>query len=515
MRGYGPRWTLGVPGGGQVDERVRAARLGGGLLLCEGLTMLATLWLLPPGTDVRSLTGIALVLVAAGAVTPLLPWRRWAPRATAAIAVFQVGLIGLGGPLAHGGMRFYSGFLMLAFVLTGLTQPRWTSVALLLPAGATYVRLNGGLTSGWIVRLVIAIPLWLVIGVLLAGTQARQRQAHGSVQRLFEATRRLAATLDKAETVGLAAELAAELLGADGVDLMVAEQPGGTRYANLGQHGSRLPLGEVVVDVEAEVGGVAGAIRRRHTLFVPDTRGSPLVSPELARASGARSAAFIPLPGESGCPGVIVAVWRSPRRRLDSLTAQAAELLTTEVGRALERVRANAELTLEAETDPLTRLANRRTYDQALARIKAGDAVVLLDLDHFKRINDRHGHAVGDQVLMRFAECLRLAAPRRGDCVARYGGEEFALVLVGAGGPGAAAVLERMHGEWMITDPLSTFSAGVAVHRPGEQAVETVARADAALYRAKQEGRARWILEPLAQAASTDPGGWARHRTGT
>jgi GGDEF domain-containing protein len=73
--------------------------------------------------------------------------------------------------------------------------------------------------------------------------------------------------------------------------------------------------------------------------------------------------------------------------------------------------------------------------------------------------------------------------------MARHGGEEFALVLVGAG----TAVLERLHAEWTMTDPLTTFSVGVAVHR---QAAETVDRAGAALHRAKQEGRGRWLVAP-------------------
>jgi diguanylate cyclase (GGDEF)-like protein len=160
-----------------------------------------------------------------------------------------------------------------------------------------------------------------------------------------------------------------------------------------------------------------------------------------------------------------------------------------------------------SRTDPLTGCLNRRGYDQQMRALDRPGTLVLLDLDHFKQVNDGYGHAVGDQVLIRFGECMRLAAPRRGDCVARYGGEEFTLVLVGAAAAGARAVLERLQNEWLITDPLTSFSAGVAVHRSGEQAAETVARADAALYRAKQTGRARWVDEEATtgEAGETGP----------
>jgi diguanylate cyclase (GGDEF)-like protein len=504
MRRYSSRWRPWKRAGERVPEQVRAAQLGSALLACEGLTILGTSWLLPPGSDVATLAAVALVLLASGALAPLLPWWRWPLRATLGLPLLQLAILAVGGPMAAGELRSYGGFTLL-FVFVGLTQRPWTSLFLLPPAAAAYVAVNFG--TGWVVRLLIAVPLWLTVGELLARTQARQRQAEQSMRQLLDVTRRLAATTDEEETVRLASGLAAELLQADAIDLMVAEHPGSSRFINVGEHNSRLPLGKVVIDVAGEVSGLSSAIGQGRPLFVADTASSPLVSPALARASGSRSAAFIPLPGEGGYLGVIAAIWRYPRQRLDGFATQAVELLSTEVGRALERVRASAELSLEAETDALTGLANRRTLTRALARLKPGDAVVALDLDHFKQVNDGYGHAVGDQVLIRFGECMRLAAPRRGDCVARYGGEEFTLVLVGAAAAGARAVLERLQNEWLITDPLTSFSAGVAVHRSGEQAAETVARADAALYRAKQTGRARWVDEEATtgEAGETGP----------
>ncbi|HEX6311198.1 MAG TPA: GGDEF domain-containing protein [Acidimicrobiia bacterium] len=161
------------------------------------------------------------------------------------------------------------------------------------------------------------------------------------------------------------------------------------------------------------------------------------------------------------------------------------------VGELLARALAFRTLELErvADTDPLTMLENRRGCDRALAAMEAGDAVVLIDLDHFKAVNDHHGHQAGDEALCRLAAAMR-AVTRNIDSVARYGGEEFAMVLARAGVRGAQDVLTRLREQWR-PDEVATFSAGIAVHRIGENAETTLARADRALYEAKANGRDR------------------------
>jgi diguanylate cyclase (GGDEF)-like protein len=161
------------------------------------------------------------------------------------------------------------------------------------------------------------------------------------------------------------------------------------------------------------------------------------------------------------------------------------------VGELLARALAHrtSELERVADTDPLTMLENRRSCDRALATMEPGDAVVLLDLDHFKAVNDRHGHQAGDEALCRLADAMR-SVTRTIDCVARYGGEEFAMVLARAGVRGAQDVLTRLRQEWR-PDEVATFSAGIAVHRVSEDAHTTLARADGALYEAKANGRNR------------------------
>ncbi|MGQ0433825.1 MAG: GGDEF domain-containing protein, partial [Microthrixaceae bacterium] len=165
-----------------------------------------------------------------------------------------------------------------------------------------------------------------------------------------------------------------------------------------------------------------------------------------------------------------------------------------------------SELQRVADTDPLTLLDNRRGCDRALAAMEPGDAVVLIDLDHFKAVNDRYGHQGGDEALRRVADAMR-SVSRNIDCVSRYGGEEFAMVLVRAGVKGAQDVLRRLQRAWRSNEVCS-FSAGIAVHRTGETAEATLARADGALYEAKANGRNRFEtarsesgVTPLPRAA--------------
>lgn len=145
---------------------------------------------------------------------------------------------------------------------------------------------------------------------------------------------------------------------------------------------------------------------------------------------------------------------------------------------------ATRDLQRQAERDPLTGLLNRRSLQNALETAGPADALVLIDLDHFKAVNDRYGHVAGDNVLASFAQCLQSAA-RGSDSVARFGGEEFALLLREGGPDGAAAVIERLRALWAQTNPPTTFSAGIALREGNESVSHALQRADEALYAAK------------------------------
>ena len=168
---------------------------------------------------------------------------------------------------------------------------------------------------------------------------------------------------------------------------------------------------------------------------------------------------------------------------------------------ALARSQQPERLAEYASTDVLTGLPNRRMLLRALGRLSDDDAVILLDLDHFKRVNDDLGHAAGDDVLRAFGAVLR-ATVRGRDVVGRFGGEEFVVVV--APPAGADTFLERLRAEWVAGRPLPVnFSAGIARSVGDPEA--TLALADAALYRAKAAGRDQWLWssESAAEPAST------------
>ncbi|MGN3973506.1 diguanylate cyclase [Tsuneonella sp. SYSU-LHT278] len=165
-----------------------------------------------------------------------------------------------------------------------------------------------------------------------------------------------------------------------------------------------------------------------------------------------------------------------------------------------EAIAAAEEALRLSETDPLTGLANRRRAmaeaDRgALAAAQQAEPLVLLifDIDHFKSVNDRHGHPAGDAVLVKVAEIARRAV-RTGDLVARIGGEEFLCILRGADLAVARACADRLRRAVARESgtagvPPVTVSVGYAGWREGDAALALFARADAALYEAKASGR--------------------------
>lgn len=159
------------------------------------------------------------------------------------------------------------------------------------------------------------------------------------------------------------------------------------------------------------------------------------------------------------------------------------------------------ELPHRAETDVLTGIGNRRFATEVLDSLQAADAVVLIDVDRFKSINDNYGHSAGDEVLVSLAAHLR-SHLRTGDSVARLGGEEF-LVVLRNGGAGALASIQRMAETWEAPVVGTTFTAGIAKHHAGATGTETLQCADGAMYQGKRAGRGRVVAYQPPPAPST------------
>lgn len=431
---------------------------------------------------------LVLALLARG-----VPWDRgpaalrWVPALTALAA----------GPLVLGAAAGVSHHLLLLSAATGLY------VGLALPAGASWrllpllllgtgVALAGAQRRADVVDLVGAVVLQVLVAEVLARVLLHERTTRAEAQRLLAGVQALHAERTESGAADAVAALAVSLLQPDVAVTMVAVGSDSPLYTNRGQQGVDVPLGHLVVDATG-VSGLGLAMTEGRALFLADAARSPL----LARTPFARlelaTVLFVPVPGEHGWLGCVVVGWKARRDRLDGFGEQVVSLLSSSASTLLERLRSVGQLQQQARTDALTGLPNRRVFLEALDRLRPGGAVLFLDLDHFKALNDTLGHAAGDDVLRAFGAVLRRSV-RDGDCAARYGGEEFAIVLPGDGETDlrttAEHVVARIRERW---DGPTTFSVGVAVHRAGDPPATTLARADEAVYAAKAAGRDRLV----------------------
>ena len=144
-------------------------------------------------------------------------------------------------------------------------------------------------------------------------------------------------------------------------------------------------------------------------------------------------------------------------------------------------------------TDDLTGVGNRRRANALLDAMQPGDGLALLDLDHFKAVNDTRGHAAGDEVLMDLGAYL-LRSVRDADCVARFGGEEFLVLLRGAGDD-VGPIVERLLDGWRAVGTGVTMSAGAAIHHDERGPSSTLKVADGLLYEAKAAGRDQVVAQ--------------------
>jgi diguanylate cyclase (GGDEF)-like protein len=203
--------------------------------------------------------------------------------------------------------------------------------------------------------------------------------------------------------------------------------------------------------------------------------------------------------------GALLVGWRRHVDEVDETSHAFISLLAAQAALAIERADLAEELARQAETDPLTGVANRRGLARALERdvaaARRGDrrlAVAMLDLDRFKAYNDAEGHPAGD-LLLRGAARAWARQLRAGDLLARYGGEEFAIVLPDCGDEAeAVGIVERVR----AATPVVSASAGVALWSRREPAAQLIRRADAALYAAKRAGRDRTMPAAPVTAAS-------------
>lgn len=464
-----------------------AGRAAGALFLASGvLSIPIALFVDRPGLMLLVSAGAAIT----GAIALRVPWHRW-PRGTTLVMLVPAFVLMIVGNELIENPYSYGGYFVLLFMWVGLAQPSWTTVKVVpLAIGAFLAPELWSDPPALVVQaLVVVVPVWIVVGETLAWTTARVRSAEmADVRRAREMESLLAASVllarqtDAGEAARLVAGLAARLVGGSGGLVLLAE---GRGLRTAGHHHwdsppERLPAEALDPAMREALG--TGQITRLgvNQLLIP-----------------LRSAAE-PL----GLVIVAFAPGRSPD--LDPFVADMVVTFATQVTLTFERLTATRQLIDQTRLDPLTGIGNRREADAALRKLEPGDAVVIIDLDRFKRVNDERGHAEGDRVLVELATFLQRFV-RDGDCLARFGGEEFLIVLHGVGARAGQAVTRILEG-WRKRGPVTTFSAGVALHGANDDPTDTMRRADEAMYRAKRAGRNQVMVDtPPADPPPTGP----------
>jgi diguanylate cyclase (GGDEF)-like protein len=300
----------------------------------------------------------------------------------------------------------------------------------------------------------------------------------------------LASSLDLDEVMERTLEAAAAVSGVEAALVEIGAADGGRLSATLGMTEEEAGRASIQVPDNDNVRAVEVSLRYR----IDDVEASaPLV----------RSGVVLPLRADGLPIGALTAFTRTSDRPLTDEEIDQLEQLAYRAGPALENARRYAEARALADLDALTALHNRRYFHESLAREVARShryrrrlALILFDLDDFKAVNDKVGHLAGDAVLAEASERL-LSVVRTSDVPCRIGGDEFGIILPESGGQDAELLSERI-ARAIAARPIGAagtlrLSAGVAEIRPGDRPNDLFERADEALYRAKELGKARTV----------------------
>lgn len=378
---------------------------------------------------------------------------------------------------------------------------------LLLLLAVADLMLAAALWLGASQRLRDGLSHWagsLVVRALGLGLLAGQANFHGGALAVGAALLALSMTLQGAALLAfdrrpLATWIHTAIIAAVAVPLQMLEPDRGTAVIFGGIVFGTILL--VIAIVAAQLQSTVGSRARVMLVACFATAGVACV----LRGTGAVLQAN-PMAGFTDPSGFAAATF---------LAAFAAAIASTFGFLLLHKDRADAEARRLATIDPLTGAYNRTTFheiaERELSRARRQGqplSIVMLDIDHFRAINEKHGHRLGDEVLRKFADLVR-SALRKEDMLVRYGGEEFLVMLPDVPGPGAVVVAGRIR-RYVANEPIEvgaerfavTVSLGVAARLDeGPESIDTLLdRADSALALAKERGRNRVVALSLGRS---------------
>jgi diguanylate cyclase (GGDEF)-like protein len=462
---------------------------------------LAATALRPAGTDLLFFSLATTVGVIVVAFAASVPWQRLPLAALLALPLGCDAVIALLREAQGGATSGYASLLLLPVVWVAFVGGRRSILLVVAALAATLlapIALVGapsypstGLRGVVLLALVAAIVGFIAeYGVRLARRQAEaEAQRARMLDRLVQTHTAIAMSDfgfdDMLDTV------AEEALALTNADAAIVELPEGNDLVYRAAVGTAEPFVGLRVPTAGSASGYC--LSTLEPLVIPDTEIDERVDLEACRQVGARSMVIVPLIHAARAAGV-VKVYADGVGKVGANEARVLGLLGNVIGTGLARAELFTTMTEHASTDALTGLANRRSWDEQLARAIAHAerthetlSVALCDVDGLKELNDRQGHAAGDALLRAIADRW-LADARAADLIARIGGDEFAVLLPGADEAGAQDVVERLIG----TLPSgASVSFGVAEWDLREDGVGLMARADLRMYDEKRRGKAR------------------------
>jgi diguanylate cyclase (GGDEF)-like protein len=485
-----------------VDLDSAGFRFGRPPVLAGGVVLLAfsTAWLWPGATDVP------VFAAAAGLAAALLCVAAWFSFTRASLwtaLVVPVGcdlIVGLLRQSQGGSTSGYAPLALVPVVWTGLVLGRrgvvvmsaCTTLLFALPIVIVGPPLYPD--NGW-----RGVVLWSLISLFVGLGADRVMRAEQEQIEIAEArareldhlaeTQRAIATSegDLDAVLRTVVDEAQRLTGADAAvveipdgDDLVYRAVAGTAAAHLGL---RIPA----------AGAISGlAMRTGETLLCEDSETDERVDRDACRRVGARSMVVVPLRHDAQTAGVLK-VYSEDAGAFRPEHVRVLTLLADMIASALARAALLEKLEHLALTDELTGLPNRRSWyerlEHALARARRSHAplsVVVLDLNGFKQVNDRRGHAAGDRLLLTAGACWSTAL-RDSDVLGRIGGDEFAVILEQTDEETAAVVASRLEESLMSSEV--TVATGIATWERPEDAASLLSRADTAMY-GRKNGRA-------------------------